>query len=184
MNRLRSVVALAVTSLLASFVASPAAAEHLAALEVPGFVVGYEVANEREEIREEVPIGETVQDWTRMVTTQRFAGAGTRVTPTAFVEVVASNLVAGCPGARTSKVLTTPRGGRPAARMRAFCPLVAATGKPETFIMLVIAGTEDILVKQVAMRRIPTDEDVLWGEALLDAVVFCETGQTGGACGA
>ena len=75
MTRLRSVLALLTTSVVLSLAASSAAAEHLASQEVPGFVVGYRVANDREDIREEVPAGETVQDWTRMVTTQRFAGS-------------------------------------------------------------------------------------------------------------
>jgi hypothetical protein len=37
-------------------------------------------------------------------------------------------------------------------------------------------------VKQVAFRRVPTDEDVEWGEAVLAAVVFCDTGEASEGC--
>ena len=37
---------------------------------LPGFIVGYEAGNAQQSIREEIPKGETVQAWTRMVTTR------------------------------------------------------------------------------------------------------------------
>lgn len=182
MRRLRSAAAVLAISGVLVLGASRAEAEHLASPDLPGFVVGHEAANGEQSIREEVPSGETVADWTRMVTTQRFGGAATRLTPTGFLEVVTRNLTAACPGARTSRVLTGTRGGHPSAQMRAFCPLLAQTGKPETFIMLAITGANDLHVKQVAFRRVPTDEDVQWGEAVLAAVAFCETDEDDEGC--
>ena len=160
----------------------PAAAERLAEQAVPGFVVGYEDANAQQTIREEVPSGETVQDWTRMVTTQRFPGAASRVSPAAFFETVSSNLARACPGATTSEVVTTTRSGHVAAQMRADCPRLAQTGKPETFIMLIVVGAEDLHVKQVAYRRVPTAGDIRWGEEILAAAALCETGESGRGC--
>jgi len=162
--------------------ASPARAEHLASPDLPGFVVGHEAANDEQSIREQVPAGETVDDWTRMVTTQRFGGAANRLTANGFLEVITRNLAVACPGASTSRVLTGTRGGHPSAQIRAFCPLLRQTGKPEAFIMLAIAGGSDLHVKQVAFRRVPTEEDIQWGESVLAAVVFCETGQDGDGC--
>jgi hypothetical protein len=175
----------AVLALLALSGLAPTAAqaEHLASQAVPGFVVGYEAGNSEQSIREEVQDGETVQDWTRMVTTQRFGGAATRLTPTAFIDVVTRNLLQGCPGATTGRVVTSSIGGRPAARFRADCPRVSQTGKPETFILLAITGEQDLLVKQVAFRRVPTAADIRWGEEILGAVAFCATGNDAGACG-
>ena len=182
MKGLRTVLALLAASAGLLLGASPAAAERLASPGLPGFVVGHEAANDQQSIREEVPAGETVDDWTRMVTTQRFGGAASRLTPTGFLEVITRNLMAACPGAQTSRVLTGTRGGHPSAQIRAFCPLLAQTGKPEAFIMLAIAGDSDLHVKQVAFRRVPSDDDIEWGEALLAAVAFCETGQDDNAC--
>jgi len=163
---------IAVLALLAisSLGVSAARAEHLNTPAVPGFVIGYEAANEEQSIREDVPEGETVQAWTRMVTTQRFGGAATRLTPTGFLQVITPNLMEGCPGATASRAVTSSVDGHPAARFRADCPRVAQTGKPETFIMLAIAAGEDLLVKQVAFRRVPTAADIEWGERILAAV--------------
>ena len=182
MTGLRTILAMlaALAGLLLG--ASPAAAERLVSPALPGFVVGHEAANEQQSLREEVPSGETVQDWTRMVTTQRFGGAASRLTPTGFLEVITRNLMAACPGAQASRVLTGTRGGHPSAQIRAFCPLLAQSGKPEAFIMLAITGDSDLHVKQVAFRRVPTDDDIQWGEEVLAAVAFCETGQADDAC--
>jgi len=181
MRGLRTIVALLTLS-TALVGASRAAAEHLVSPGIPGFVVGHRAANAEQSIREEVPSGETVEDWTRMVTTQRFGGAASRLTPTGFLDVISRNLMAACPGAQASKVLTGTRNGHPTAQIRAFCPRLAQTGKPEAFIMLAIAGSSDLHVKQVAFRRVPTDEDIQWGEAVLAAVTYCDTGADGGGC--
>jgi len=182
MRRLRSATALLAIPAALLLGESRAAAEHLASPDLPGFVVGHEATNAEQSIREEVPIGETVQDWTRMVTTQRFGGAAARLTPTAFLEVITRNLAAACPGARTSRVLTGTRSGHPGAQMRAHCPQLASTGKSEAFIMLVIAGDSDLHVKQVAFRRDLTDEDIEWGETILARVTYCGTGQVDAGC--
>jgi len=175
MRGLRTTLALLAVSALAG--ASPAAAERIAPQSLPGFVLGYEAGNDEQSIREEVPAGETVQEWTRMVTTQWFAGAAERLTPTEFFEVITRNLMAGCPGAKTSAPVTSSRESRAAAQMRADCPRVAQTGKPETFVILAIAGDRDLHVKQVAFRRVPTAADLQWADEVLGAVAVCETCQ-------
>lgn len=106
-----------VLPLLASMTAAaqPADRERLVAPALPGFVVGYSAANARQSIREEIPSGETVQAWSRMVTTQRFAGTARAATP----EVYARNTMAGipraCPGARVSPVTSRRVSGQAAA---------------------------------------------------------------------
>jgi hypothetical protein len=182
MKSLRSILAVSASSTLLCFAAAPASAEDLASPVLPGFVVGHEAANAEQAIREEVPSGETVQAWTRMVTTQRFGGAAARLTPADFLANMAGNLQSACPGASASRVITATRGGRPSAQMRAFCPLFARTGQPEAFIILAIAGVEDLHVKQVAFRRVPTNDDIAWGEGVLAAVRYCPTGSSGDAC--
>jgi hypothetical protein len=152
--------------------ASAANANHLVSPALPGFVVGYEAGNDEQSIREQVPSGETVEEWTRMVTTQWFGGAATRLTPTEFLAVIARNLSAACPGARTSRVVTGSMVGSPTARFRADCPLLAQTGKPETFIMLVISDGKDLHVKQVAFRRDPTAADLQWADEVLASVTI------------
>lgn len=182
MTVLRSALTLFASSAMIVVGTAPAAAEELVSPALPGFVVGHEAANDEQGIREEVPAGETVEDWTRMVTTQRFGGGAGRTSPTAFLENMVANLAAACPGSQTSRILNGTRSGQPAAQMRAFCPMFARTGKPEAFIILAIAGTTDLHVKQVAFRREPTSDDIAWGESVLAAVTYCDTGQAGDGC--
>ena len=172
MIMLRSTVA--VLAVLAPLVlaVSPASADQLVSPALPGFVVGFEAANDEQSIREEVPAGESVQEWTRMVTTQRFTGAAARLTPSDFLGVIARNLAAACPGARTSPIVTASLSGNPAARFRADCPLLAQTGKPETFFILVASDNDDLHVKQVAFRRDPTAADVQWADGVLTSVTI------------
>lgn len=162
--------------------AAPAAHEHLAAPALPGFVVGYEAANNEQSIREQVPSGETVEMWTRMVTTQWFAGASKRLTPSQLLQNIARGLAQACPKATTTPPVLSTRSGRPAAQFRADCPLLTSTGKPETFIALVIAGERDLHVKQVAFRRKPSAADLAWSEAFLAEVGLCGAYDTREAC--
>ncbi len=162
--------------------ASPVGREFLASQALSGFEVGYEAGNDQVSIREEVPSGETVENWTRMVTTQRFAGAAARVTPLQVIQTMAQGLTAACPGGSASRPASSTRNGQPAAQFRADCPLLAQTGKPETFIALVIAGPADIHVKQVAFRRVPSEEDVRWAEGILTGVVLCGAGEPSPDC--
>ena len=162
--------------------ASPAAQEHLAAPDLPGFVTGHEAANEQQSIREEVLSGETVQNWTRMVTTQRFAGMPARVHPALFLDGMARMLSASCPGATTSRPVYIVRSGQAAAQLRADCPLLAETGKPETFIILAVTGNTDLHVKQVAFRGVPTDAGIRWGEEFLAGVSFCSAADSSEVC--
>ena len=172
MNRSRSIAALLALSMPLGLAVSPAAADELVSPALPGFVVGFEAANDQQSIREEVPAGETVQDWTRMVTTQRFTGAAARLTPSEFLGVIASNLASACPGARTSPIVTASLSGKATARFRADCPRLAQTGKPETFFILAVSDGEDLHVKQVAFRRDPTAADVQWADGVLGSVTI------------
>ena len=174
MKEFRPIAALLAGSGLLYLAASAARADHLVSPALTGFVVGYEAANEEQSIREEVPAGETVQNWTRMVTTQRFGGAAARLTPANLLAVMARDLSASCPGSRTSRVVTGSIGENATARYRADCPLLAQTGKPETFIILVVSDGEDLHAKQVAFRRVPTAADVQWADAVLAAVTVVE----------
>ena len=163
--------------------AAPAAAqEHLSAPDLPGFVAGHEAANDLQTLREEVPSGETVQNWTRMITTQRFSGMAARVHPALFLDGMARLLSNSCPGATTTRPVYMVRSGQAAAQLRADCPLLAETGKPETFIILAVTGNTDLHVKQVAFRGVPTDAGIRWGEEFLAGVSFCSAADSSEVC--
>lgn len=154
------------------------AGERLAAPPLPGFVVGYSAGNAQQSIREEIPRGETVQRWTRMVTTQWFAGLAARATPAQYARTMLSKLPQQCPGARVSPVDSLTVSGRPAARFQVDCPI----GGGETFILLAVAGQRDMHVKQVAWRGPTTSAGLQWGRGFLAGTVLCNTGSREAAC--
>lgn len=155
---------------------------YLAGPSLPGFVIGYSNGNARGAIIEQVPDGETVDKWTRMVTTQRFTGVAQTVKPADYLGIIARSLPQSCPGARTGTPRTLTVSGRAAAEMRADCPLNPETHQPETFVMLAIAGPRDMHVKQVAWRYVPSPEDMSWAETYLGSIGFCLPMSTDAAC--
>lgn len=147
--------------------------EDLVSPALPGFVVGYTAGNAKQSIREEVPRGETVQAWTRMVTTQRFSGLARIKPPLPYVRDAMAGLPAACPGARLSPIAATQVSGHPAARIQVDCPR-SAGGRPETFILLAVAGPSgDMHVKQVAWRGGTTPQGMAWGRTFLAGVALC-----------
>lgn len=176
------IIATIAALLLLSGASPPLAGEHLATATLPDFVEGYAAANAAQSIREEIPVGETVEGWTRMVTTQRFAGLADRATPADYLANVAAALPGNCPDGRTTPIAARTVSGRKGAMMQADCPFLAATGKPETFIMLALPGTHDLHVRQVAFRRVPTKADLAWAETVLAGVRVCSAASRVAGC--
>src|SRR5690349_13229921 len=105
---------------------------------VPGFVNGYEVAKNGNYILEQVPSGENAKVWTRMVTTQQFAGVAAKADADGFLQLMIDGLEKACPGA----AITYRRAAGPkSAQMRIDCPLNPATGLPETFFARSFQGS-------------------------------------------
>ena len=148
----------------------------------PGFVVGFEKANAEQAIVERVPAGETIERWTRMLTSQRFMGRAADPGPRQLLVNIQGLMEKACPGGSTSDIVTMTVSGRPAARMRSDCPLNPQTGLPETFFIIAFAGTDDLFAEQVAFRRVPTAADVKFGSKDLQAVRLCTATSKDAVC--
>ncbi len=162
----------AVLTLASASAAAPPAGERLVSPPLPGFVVGYSAANAAQSIREEIPRGETVERWSRMVTTHRFTGLAARSAPSAYARTIVGQVPQACPGATVSPVASLAVSRRAAARIQVDCPR-SRGGLPETFILLAIAGESDMHVKQVAFRGNKTPADMAWAQNYLAATVLC-----------
>lgn len=157
--------------------------EQIAQAPLDGFVVGNRREGGGNLIVEQVPRGESVTAWTRMVTVQRFVGVSARTSAAAFLENIRSNLLPqSCPGATTTRPASMTVSGRRASRMRADCPLNPSTGLPETFVILAIEGPSAMHVAQAAFRRVPSPQDISWAERQLGTVVLCERGSREAVC--
>lgn len=159
---------LAILPLLAGLPAQ--AKETLVSPDLPGFVVGFAKVNANQSIREEIPQGETIQRWSKMVTTQWFRNLADRITPAEYANSMLAQLPRSCPGATASAVQTLS--GQEAVRFKVVCPSTA-TGLAESFFLLAIAGEDDMHVKQVAFRGEASSDDFLWARKFLTGVYLC-----------
>jgi hypothetical protein len=143
--------------------AQGAATERLVSPALPGFVTGHSAANAQQSILEQVPAGESVQAWSRMVTTQRYGGLARRASVAQYVANVRAAVPNACPGAALSPVESLTISGRPAARFQLDCP-------------------RNIHVKQVAWRGGTTSAGLAWGRQFLAATTFCTPADRTPAC--
>ncbi len=169
-------LALAIT---AAWTAPAQANETLVSPDLPGFVVGYAKSDRNQSIREEVPQGETVQRWTKMVTTQWFRKLAERLSPVEYANKMLESLPRSCPGATASSVQNVS--GQKAVRFKVVCPSTA-TGQAESFFLMAIAGKEDMHVKQVAFRGEASSKDFLWARKFLSGVYLCKDDDKRPAC--
>ena len=85
--------------------AAGAAAEWSGRPSAPGFVVGFEKANAEQSIVERIPAGESVERWTRMLTSQRFVGRGRDPGPRGLLTNMQGLMKSACPGGSTSEIM-------------------------------------------------------------------------------
>ena len=150
---------------------------------LPELVVAFQNVGGGSLIVERIPPGETVQQWTRMVTTQRFAGTIARGgSLEEWRQYMVGALANACQRARSSEPNRLTVGGRPAIEFRGDCPLNPGTGQPETYFIRAIEGTADLHVAQVAFRRVPSAADAEWARAHLATVTLCHVNSTDSVC--
>lgn len=145
--------------------ADPAAAQRLTMPAPPGFILGYEGRQGANLVREFVPRGQTVRNYTKMISSHRLAGMG-RVPERTFAIQWAKRYIARCPGARA---IAVPYGTR-AAGIRIDCTRHPATGKPETVLARAVNTGKDMFLIFVTFRYIPAPTEARWARDQLGAV--------------
>jgi hypothetical protein len=116
------------------------------------FKIGYHAANDRETMAEYVPTGESVDDWSRMITVQVFH-ALKNADANAFAADLAKRWSSACPHGRGQRARTGDDHGYSFALWIYRCPLNPATQKPETMWLKVLSGADSLYSAQYAYRR-------------------------------
>ena len=177
-------LALGVAACPATAAVAQTQAERLVQAPLPELVVGFEREEGGSLIVERIPPGETVEAWSRMATTQRFAGVIARgISLDIWADHFFAGLGSSCPGYRASRPRYFDAGGYPAVEFRADCPRNPATGRPETFLLRAFAGASDLHVVQVAFRHVPTSGEVEWAQAHLATAMLCGRSSPDSRCG-
>ena len=126
------------------------------------------------DISEFVPTGETVKDWSRMVTVQIFHDMG-GVAPTLMAEGIRSQWLAACPGSEVNKVKDIVENGYAATLWLFTCPLNNRTGKPETMFTKITGGTDALYSVQYAYRTVLSREIIPPTMTYLGGIRVCDT---------
>ncbi len=151
-----------------------------------GFVPAFENADATGYINEALPKGETLTDWTQMITLTGAKGLAVATPPTtalAFAEYLAGTYKAACPDAYVAEQFETPKikGARDSFMGYLSCGAVNGGPQSESMVFLVMAGAEDIYTVQWAEHAkagaAVTFDPVKWGprlDIMLAATRLCE----------
>jgi hypothetical protein len=158
----------------------PISAENLVFSPPKDFEVGYQSIHGSQSMTEMVPRGETVENWTQMLTVQIFRGA--TVDSATFLQGLGKRYMNDCPGTRAKGIFTGTTNGYDVSMLVLKCPKNAATEKPETTAFRVIKGNDALYSVQRAWRADPSDAEIDAVMHSLAKVTVCDTRTAGHPC--
>ena len=160
---------------------SAQAEETLIAPVPDGFEVGFEASQDFASIREFVPHGETVHDWSRMITVQIFKGM-TLKHPDDFAKMMSTSIDKTCSRAKSVRMARGLDNGYPYALWVMNCPLNPQTGKPEHFWIKALLSGTTLYSVQYAYRSEMTDELSQPPQAYLKTAILCDADRAEAPC--
>jgi len=167
-------LALVVCATAGAAQAQPLKNENLLVGMPQGFKLGFKDSKNGMNMQEFIPTGETVQNWTEMVTVQVFLSRKD-LQPTPFLAAMQKQWSDGCKGSTSTAVSTGKVNGYAAAAVLLRCPLLASTGKPETTMIKAIKGNDSFYVVQRAVRSVPTPERLETMKKYIESVSVCDS---------
>lgn len=139
-----------------------------------GFELGFQASEGSMLMTEFVPTGETVDDWSRMITMQVFRGAGNAPIK-AFSDSMQQGWNSACQDASNHLVAEGEVNAYPYADWHFACPLSPHTGKPESMWLRAVSGKDAFYVVQFAYRAEVTAERRTEALDYLGKVSVCDT---------
>jgi hypothetical protein len=146
-----------------------------------GYVVGYQNRQGKVEITEYVPQGETVNNWTEMVTTQVMLGQG-YIEPETFLKMLQASWTQACPGSEVTPIRKGEENGYNFALWMFICPTNPDTAKPEYTWMKAIQGRDSFYLVHKAFKFSPKKEELVPWVEYLRSVTVCDGRVEGRAC--
>lgn len=155
-------------------------AERLLVQAPAGYVVAHQGQSPRGRIVEFVPNGQTVDNWTDMVTVQVFPRQ--KASSQEFATHMRTTWQKTCGPFSVRDQSALPINGYPSNRWLATCDLNPKTRQPESAAMVSIRGTEALYVVQVATKAKPEPDWTARTKAYLDTVLVCDAGTSEHPC--
>ncbi len=145
-----------------------------------GYKVGFRDKNDTRLISEMVPTGQSVENWTEMLTVQIFYDM--KATPEQFRQRFAKDWADKCKGSQSNPVGKGDERGYPVSIWIQFCPKNPDTGKPEFTILKAIGGNDSFYVVQKAFRFKPDKAQIQTWSRFLRDVYVCDSRVAGRTC--
>ena len=139
-----------------------------------GFKVDFQGQENNFVISEMVPEGESVNDWTTMITVEIFLGEK-NTTPEEYQQTLTERWFGACENSETYPVADGAENGYNFTLWQLYCPLNSSTQKPELTYLKAIKGNDSFYLVQVAFRYEPSDEDITRWIQYLKEVQVCDS---------
>jgi hypothetical protein len=117
--------------------------------------------------------GETVEDWTIMVTMQVYLGEK-NTTPNQAQDNLTQAWFNACQNSETYPIADGVENGYTFVLWQLYCPLNSTTQKVEYTFMKAIQGNDSFYLVQVAFRYEPTEADITQWMQYLKQVQVCD----------
>jgi hypothetical protein len=169
---------------LGALLMRPAAAqlvnENLLVTKPDGYIVGFETKKNTMTMQEWVPTGQTVENWTEMLTVQVFHGL--KVTPQQFQDNMVQRWKTACPDSSAATIASLTERGYVAQLWLLQCPNNPETKKPEDTWFKAILGNDSLYLVQKAFKFDPSKEQITQLMSFLRSVEVCDTRLPDRAC--
>ena len=155
--------------------------ENLLAAAPPGYKIGFQDKKGELQQTEWVPVDQTVDNWTEMLTVQVFYGL--KATPEQFMRTLEQRWRGACPGAGAAQpIASAAENGYATLVWLLECPQNPGTGLPELTWFKGVQGNDSFYVVQKAFKFNPSKEQIGRWMSYLKAVRVCDSRIADRAC--
>lgn len=146
-----------------------------------GYKIDYQAEQNNMIINEMVPQGESVNNWTTLVTVQIFLGE-TNTTPEQYQETMTQSWFNACQDSESYPVANGDENGYNFVLWQLYCPLNPSTQQVEYTYMKAIQGNDSFYLVQVAFKHEPSSDEITQWMNYLREVQICDTRIPDRAC--
>ena len=139
-----------------------------------GFKIDYQADQNDLVITEMVTEGESVNDWTTLITVQIFLGL-TNTTPEQYQDTLIQSWFDACSGSESYPVADGAENGYNFVLWQLYCPLNPATQKVEYAYLKAIQGNDSFYLVQVAFRHEPSNDEITQWMNYFKEVQVCDS---------
>jgi hypothetical protein len=155
--------------------------ENLIAVVPDGFEMGYQSQQDNFVMNEMVRNGETVDNWTTLITVEIFPGEKT-TTPKQYQQTLTERWFGACENSESYPVADGEENGYKFVLWQLYCPLNRSSQTMEYTYLKAIQGNDSFYLVQVAFRHEPSDAEVTQWMQYLKGVQVCDSRIADRAC--